>query len=61
MDGINRDLKQIEIYDIQGVKKVLLEKAEIQNGIDLSDFSAGVYILQVTFEDGIWTDKFIRK
>lgn len=51
-------ISKIEIYDISG--KILKSNLNIENNLNLSEFTSGSYILKVYTENGITTSKIIK-
>ena len=54
-------IMNVEVFDVYG-RKMLEQKAEgrKQNAIDISEFSAGIYLVKITTEKGIITRKVIK-
>jgi len=56
------DIQNLELLDVFGksLLNIPLQKNGI-NSIDMSEFSCGVYLLQITTEDNQFTRKVLRK
>ena len=53
------DIKEIKILDLNG--NVIKYVANEKTSIDISDISIGLYIIQVTTDKGISSQKLIRQ
>ena len=54
------DIKEIRIFDCNG-RKVLEQKNDYNNGIDLTDLKKGIYLLHVVTKDKLFIEKVIKQ
>ena len=50
----------VELYDITG-KLLFFEKTEFAKSIDFQGFEKGIYVLKISTEDSVYTEKVIKK
>jgi len=48
----------VEIYDVYGKKQLTIDNGQLT--INISHFSAGIYFVKITTENGIVTKKIIK-
>lgn len=57
VQGLQEDITQLGVYDISGK---LLIKAAVQNSVDVSTLSSGIYLVSIKTASGVSRKKFVK-